>query len=83
MIAASLRRAVIVFVIALLVIGGAAAGVEAGALYADQHDHHSVASGVLVGLGTGVGSWFIAALVGLFLEIADSLRSLVERTVVS
>lgn len=72
------RRVVIRTVIALLGLAGLFAGLAAAYVYYQQ------ASGgwwvgvvtALVGIGAALGSWFIAALLSLLLEIADSLLAL-------
>lgn len=74
-----LRRAIIRTVAALLTFAGIVAGAAAGYAYYDRSYGRWVGVvAVLIGLGTAIGSWFVAALLSLYVEIADSLRSLVE-----
>lgn len=77
---ADARRIIIEIVEVLLTIGGIVAAVAVAYLYwratPDSHWYTAVVA-ALLGLASGLGSWFLAALLGLAVEIADSLRTLV------
>jgi flagellar biosynthesis protein FliQ len=73
------RRVVIRTVTLVLIIGGLVVAASVAYVYYD--DHHGWYVGlvaVLVGVGAALGSWFVAAMISLFVEMADSLRELVE-----
>jgi MFS family permease len=74
-----LRRVVLQLAVVVLVIGGVALGLVVGIDYWDNHYGWSVGLvACLIGLGAAFGSWFIAALLSLLVEMADSLREVVE-----
>jgi hypothetical protein len=73
------RRYVLGLAVWLLILTGALIG--AGAGYAYQSDQHDPAIAVLVGLLSALGSWVIAALISLLVEMANSLRSLASPSV--
>jgi MFS family permease len=68
------RRWVIHFVTFLLAYAGAFIGAGAGYGYRDGGG--SVAAAVAVGVASALGAWLAAALLGLLVEIANSLRRL-------
>jgi hypothetical protein len=68
------RRWVIHFVTFLLAYAGAFIGAGAGYGYRDAGG--GVVAAVAVGVASALGAWLVAALLGLFVEIANSLRRL-------
>ncbi|MGZ4316420.1 MAG: hypothetical protein ACXVRK_10380 [Gaiellaceae bacterium] len=74
----SVRRVVITAFAELLVLVGILVGVGAGYAYTDSGGSRGV--GVLVGIGSALGAWLAAALLGLAIEMADSLRVLAGRS---
>lgn len=77
------RRLVIGTVVVLLIVAGIATALAVGNIYWD----HTTGgwwvgpAAVLVGLAAALATWFVAAIVSLLVEIANSLRTLVERGV--
>jgi MFS family permease len=68
------RRTVIQSVVLLLAVGGALGGAGAGYSYANNTGGWFAA--VFVGIGTALGAWLAAAVLGLLVEIANSLRQI-------
>jgi hypothetical protein len=66
------RRAVIEAVAVSLTIAGALAGIGAGYTYRDNGG--SITAAVFVGIGSAIGAWLVASLLGLAVEMANSLR---------
>jgi hypothetical protein len=76
------RRMVIHTVALTLAVGGALAGAGAGYAYASAGGGRVVAA-VFVGIGSALGAWLAAALLGLLVEIANSLRQLAARSTIA
>lgn len=72
------RRLVLAVVIWLLWVVGALVGAGAGTVFyhASSKSGGAVIASVLVGVGSALGSWFVASIVGLVVEMANSLRLL-------
>ena len=73
----TLRRVVIWTVVWLLVVAGGL--VAAGSAYVYYHNHRGWYVGLvaaLIGVGSALGSWLAAALLGTFVEIANSVYGL-------
>jgi hypothetical protein len=69
------RRIVIRVAVVLLGISGSLVGAGVGAAWMHhRHGPGAVIASVLLGIGSALGSWLVAALLSLFVEIADSLR---------
>jgi MFS family permease len=75
------RRIIIHSVEALLAYVGLVAG--AGVGYAYRDSGHTVAGAIAVGIGSALGAWLAAALLGVLVEIANSLRRLVAAAAAS
>ena len=74
------RRFVIGTVVWGFIIAGGFVGAGAAYYYYDHHRAWYVGIvAVLIGLGSALGSWFIASLLSVYLEIANSLQDLVDR----
>lgn len=74
-----LKRLIIEIVTGLLIIGGAFAGVAAGIAFwqhSDDHRWYTAVLAILVGLGTCLASWLVAALFSLVVEMADNLQAI-------
>jgi len=73
---AQLSRWVLRATVRLLVLTGAVIGIGAG--YATSLTTDVLAS-VIVGIASAFGAWATAALISLFIEIANSLRAIAAR----
>ena len=69
-----MTRVVLSVMIALLVLAGFAAAI---AVFVVVHSHHGTAVAAIAGVGTALVAWSSAALLGLAMEMADSLNALV------
>jgi hypothetical protein len=77
------KRLVIEVVAGLLILGGILSTFEVAALFwmnTDDHHWYMVVATVFVGLATGLAAWFLAALLSLFVEVADNIRTIAERS---
>ena len=78
-----MRRIVIGTVVVLLIVAGIGTALAVGNVYWD----HTTGgwwvgpATVLVAVAAALTTWFVAAIVSLLVEIANSLRALVEREV--
>ena len=73
------KRLVLEVVAGLLILGGVFSAFEVAALFwmsADDHHWYMVVATVFVGLATGLAAWFLAALLSLFVEVADNIRAI-------
>lgn len=68
-----MTRFILSVMIALLVLGGAIGGVVVAIAV---HRHSGAATAAIAGAGTALGAWSSAALLGLAMEMADSLRAI-------
>jgi hypothetical protein len=74
-----MRRLVLVAVTFILNLGGLVVAIGAGWWYYQDNAGWSVGLvAILVGLGSALVAWFLAALISLLVEIADSLREIVQ-----